>query len=481
MARFFRIALVALAAPAGLWGSAAVAQVTTIYARDCSVVIQGDNNTVNMGGECSPRIHQYAIEIEEVVADRQVDRDLLDLIRRGRFDEALARIEALTVQPTANSSTYFALAASIIALRGAPAEAMEYSRRAYEIGRTDALAAIRYSMTLGLNGRQADARAVITDAYRRRAQFSAKGAVWIESAWTEINYPPQVLTVWFQARSCPSAPAATGPSAAAPDAEGQACPLDAETNRNVRALRETAARIAREAAAAGLGSRTLLQLRYHNLHYVLLCDVLLGETDGALRAEREMGEVAAQIGARFGPWALLTSFSAGSGLDDLTPPAYLASKYATFGQAMRDAATAPVTSLAAVVGDDQLLQGSPNSLLAAYRLFWTRAEIRIARYPDAWRSAMRALEEVRDLGNSPEMVQIRLQALSLMASISDSDGLTDVQSVLSSEYARLRNSFSQDPRLWQSLGPLLIYLQGQLCEAAALSGADCRAGDPSAR
>lgn len=468
------------------WAFAAFAPANSlpnVTADNCSVAAGRDITNTQIMNDCSTRI-TIILGVQEIIQEREIDRRLLELIATGNYDDALERIEVLTRQPSTNSSTYLSIAATMLATQGAPDEALQYARRAFDADRNDGFVAARYFAMLVINGRNDEARNIINEVHRRRQQFSGIGAHWIELAWIETNYSPQVLSVWFQtAASCGrhsviSEAGSTGRRTGTAAPAGAPCSLDEETNRNVRALRERVVQLVGEAASTEPNSRISLQLQYHGMHYVMLCDLLLGDNDAAARAEEAMDTLIARMDRQFGPWALLTSFAAAFHLDALTPATYLESKYALFDRALRAAPTATIGALASFASEDQLVRRFSGLMLAGYRLAWARAAVRLRKHDEAWTGLIRAIQETRPYGNSAMAINVRLGSLSLMTTLLSTSFSPDTR-ILRDEYLMLRRSFSQDPRLWTSLSSQFLLLGDALCDMNIVSGDECQPDMPT--
>jgi tetratricopeptide (TPR) repeat protein len=404
-------------------------------------------------------------EIEDIVHEREVDPALLGLIRHGAYDEALERIESLTVSRSNNSSAYLAIAASLLTIQGAPAEAVPYARRAYEMASNDAVMALRYYVALAIAGRRDEAVAFLAAAYRRRSQFSGSGPSLIEAIRLEETYSPSILAIWLRARELcsPTNPGNPG---------GNSCLLDATATANVNGLRTQIRRIIHELSDSGVDPRVSLQLAYEFHHYELLCDIILEDSSAAQQAERSMREVADRIRSRFGPWVVLTMMTADSQLDTITPAPYRRDGNALFDQALREATETPIASLASAPGDEHILRRFSGLMVAGFRL--SRMGTLLASDPSAaWRTLASAVEESRRYGNAPLAIQIRLASVYAMAVLIGPRATSFDTDFVRTEFVSLRRSFVQDPRLWIPLQVLFNNVSDSVCRLHILSSEEC--------
>jgi tetratricopeptide (TPR) repeat protein len=453
----------------------------TAHADRCGVAVAGSVTNSNIAVDCT----QLIIIIQDVVRATQeqgIDPSILRLVARGEFDAALESIEAFAAARPAAASAYLSVGASILMLQGDAQEASVYARRAHEADPRSGSALLRYVSALQVTGQQAAADTLLRSAYRRRAQFGGVDRAFIEAAYLEISYPPQLLAVWDTGRTCAdgrevsSAPGGPGSTANVNASRAEDCALGAVASANVRSFRQQAATALDSLGRLDRADLTRLQLGYHLLLHQLVADRLLGDAEMQRVTRGEVEKVVGRIRDQHGPWATLIPLVGALRLAPLLPQSELESTRTWFGAALETAETAPLAALARNPGDQHLLPAASSLMLASFRLQRATLSAFLNHDQEAWTETVRAIGEAHTPAGSGLGIVVRIGGMKILAAIMGKDNFAlsrTQKEFLLSEYRMLRSEFSDDPRHWSAYGEILLEMNDELCDSGVISEDDC--------
>lgn len=485
--RFRTRALVfgALAAMAALAPSVAAGEIVQpaagvdIRAACGAIAVNGDVVNSSISGGCGleagGQIGEAISLLRSLAAERDVDPELVQMVGKGAYGRALARLEALAQTDKGGGSRYLSAASAIELMRGRLPSASEYARRAFEAAPNDAVLMIKYHGLLGLTGRPQDASKLLDMSFRRRAQFGQVGNLYVEVMALDREYPLPIFLRWAdETKLCWDGILGLEEYSERLKRPIGSCALRGATAEQAKRLREKADRLASRLDRVAFPNATTRNMRYILLNYVLASDYLLDPKAEPGSSAMAVDKAGADIFQSGGPWAALGAASSTSFADLILPEPLISSRTGWFEQALEDASAVPATSYDETDLSTRVLAPSARLAIGYYR--YQRATIYSLRDEHQQvlrqgRLALRELSVSRPVGSAAPTA---ILTINLLLESAQQLGPANPAFDVTSEYRALEAAALKDIDGVAPYSQAMLSTRYLACRARILQPAVCR-------